>query len=165
MQYKIYSIPLIGGETELEEMNHFIRSHKVADVVKQLVTSEDMTCWSFCITYLPTSQPLSDNSEPRRAKVDYRLVLDEASFSRFTIMRKVRKAMAESLAIPPYAIFTDAEMSEVAKLTSVTSSALKGISGIGANKVEKYSAEFIKQYTEEAQLNEKEHEKSGSSVQ
>ena len=162
MQYKIYSIPIVGGETELEELNHFLRSHKVVDVMKQLVTSDRMTCWSFCITYLPTSQPLADNSEQRKPKVDYRLLLDEASFSRFTIMRKVRKSMAESLAVPPYAIFTDAEMAEVAKLAVVTPSSLKGIPGIGANKVEKFSEDFINRYTTEIQLID--NEKSGTSV-
>lgn len=126
MQYKIYTLPIIASETEQEEMNHFIRSHKVADVCKQLVVADGQAYWSFCITYLLTSQLSTDFSDQsRKQKVDYRLVLDEESFARFTIMRKVRKAMAEEQAIPPYAIFTDAEMAEVAKLSSLTPQTLK----------------------------------------
>jgi hypothetical protein len=56
MQVKIYTIPIIGGESLNEEMNTFLRSKKVLQVVERQIVSEiHGIFWSFCIKYLEDS--------------------------------------------------------------------------------------------------------------
>ncbi len=142
MQIQIFSIPILGGENELNELNHFLRAHRVADMQKQLVQKGDMNYWTFCVTYLDVIVNKPQELEPRKGKVDYREILDEPVFARFCEMRKIRKQIAENEAIPPFAVFTDAELAEIAKQDTPSLQSIKNISGIGAKKIEKYGAYF-----------------------
>lgn len=146
IQIQIFTIPLIGGDDELAKMNLFLRSNKIADIRKETVVDAGKSYWSFCITYLPDAimktRPI-DNVPGKKEKIDYRNVLDEETFAIFVRMRELRKQIAESEAIPPYAIFTDAEMAEVAKIREPKISELEKVPGIGKKKAEKYGAAFV----------------------
>lgn len=141
MQIQIFTIPIYDGEEELKEMNKFLRSHCVAEIQKTFIPTANGGSWSFCITYLESVKV----SEPeiKRGKVDYRNELNEKDFALFCEMRKVRKQIAANEAIPPFAIFTDAELAEIAKLEEITLSSMKKIQGIGERKIEKYGSYFL----------------------
>lgn len=145
MQIKIFTIPTNYEDRELEEMNHFLRANKIADVRKEFFGSVDGGYWTFCVTYLPDATmrnlPQTQNFG-KKEKIDYKNVLDEASFERFTQMRTVRKQIAENEAIPPYAVFTDAELAEIAKFENPTLQDLAKVDGIGKRKLEKYGVAF-----------------------
>ena len=144
MQIQIFTIPILAGEKELEQLNHFLRANKIIDVRKEIVTSEGYCYWTFCVTYMTdgraASYPTADNQ--RRDKVDYKEVLDEEAFARFTRMRKLRKQIATDEAVPAYAIFTDAELAEMAKMKELSVAAMTKIKGIGQKRVEKYGNAF-----------------------
>ena len=119
MQIKTFTLPVTAGDKELDELNHFLRSQRIVDVRRELVQSDGLSYWTFCITYMlnPRSSLLeSQGNAGRSTKTDYKEVLDSESFERFARMRKLRKEIADSEAIPAYAVFTDAELSEMAKL-------------------------------------------------
>lgn len=136
MQIKIFSIPIGGDESATEEMNHFLRANKIVDIRKELATVGGNSCWTFCITYILNNNPQAVKSGEN--KIDYKEVLSPNVFERFSALRKLRKQIAENDAVPAYAVFTDAELAEIAKLDNLTLSALQGIPGIGKKKVEKY---------------------------
>jgi superfamily II DNA helicase RecQ len=136
MQIKIFSIPIGGDESATEEMNHFLRANKIVDIRKELATVGGNSCWTFCITYILSNNPQAVKSGEN--KIDYKEVLSPNVFERFSALRKLRKQIAENDAVPAYAVFTDAELAEIAKLDNLTLSALQGIPGIGKKKVEKY---------------------------
>lgn len=136
MQIKIYAIPLPGGETQTEEMNLFLRSKKVLEVSEQVVSNERGAYWCFRIRYLDEA-PAGE-----RQKVDYREVLDKETFQRFSRLREIRKQVALDESVPPFAIFSDAELAELAKTDPLTPAAMRGVKGIGEKKVEKYGARF-----------------------
>lgn len=141
MQIKILSIPIIGGESANEELNIFLRSKKILQVENQLISNQSGIFWSFCIKYLDTAPtPLA----PERVKIDYKQVLEEAIFKRFSRLREIRKQIAQDEAIPAFAVFTDEELAELAKLPEFTLSKMKTIKGIGDKKVEKYGEKFTK---------------------
>ena len=75
--------------------------------------------------------------------MDYRKVLDEEAFKRFSALRQIRKQVAEEDAVPAYAVLTDYELAELAKLETITPEALKGVKGIGEKKLEKYGNRFL----------------------
>lgn len=141
MQIQVFTIPIFEGEEELNAMNKFLRSHRVAEIQKTFIPAESGGSWTFCVTYLESVKVV--NPEIKKGKIDYRNVLDEKDFALFCEMRKVRKQIAENEAIPPFAVFTDAELAEIAKLEAVTMSSIKGISGIGEKKLEKYGSYFV----------------------
>ena len=139
MQIKIISVPVMGGEAMNEELNLFLRSKKVIHIEQQLSPQPGGAVWSFSIRYTEDHSPFSKSKE----KVDYREVLSEEVFKRFTAMRKTRKSLSVKEDTPAYTIFTDEELAEMAKLEVLTVSDMRKIKGIGDKKIERYAAHFI----------------------
>lgn len=154
MQIKIFTIPLFDGEEALEEMNKFLRGNKVVDIIKSLVQQGDVAYWSFCVTYLLGAPPKVQAPQlERKEKIDYRNVLDAPSFARFAVMRTIRKQLADADAVPAFAVFTDAELVELAKLEELTPKQMLTINGIGEKKVEKYGEPLCRLLAEQTEAN------------
>jgi superfamily II DNA helicase RecQ len=149
MQIKIFSIPLIGGEAINDEMNVFLRSKKVLHKDVQLVSTQEGTFWTFCIKYIDALP-----QQEKNAKIDYKQVLDEKSFDRFSKMREVRKDIANSEAVPAFVVFTDEELAEMAKNDVKSLDEIKKMKGIGNKRIEKYGDVFLKNYIEYLQRSE-----------
>jgi hypothetical protein len=74
-------------------MNTFLRGNKILEVENQLVTNEHGAYWCFCVRYIEGSfVPSAERSGG--GKVDYRKVLDEETFQRFSKLREIRKKAA-----------------------------------------------------------------------
>lgn len=138
MQIKIFTIPLFGGNEHVEEMNRFLRGNKVVDITKALVHQGDVSYWAFCVTYLEGVMPKTQPSFEKKGKIDYKQILDESQFARFAVMREARKRLAEDDAVPAFAVFTDAELAELAKMEVLTPKSMLTVKGIGEKRVEKY---------------------------
>ncbi len=150
MQFKIFTIPILGGEPFNEEMNAFLRAHRIISVEDELVQSGSGAWWVFRVQYAEGTAAV-----PERARVDYKQVLDEASFKRFSDLRDIRKKISKDEAVPAFAVFTDEELSELAKLDPLTEAGMKSIRGIGAQKVEKYGRYFLFQPKSQDSTDEK----------
>ena len=133
----MYAIPIPGGEVLNEEMNAFLRSKQILRVDHYVVNNPSGNFWCYSIHYL------DDIADKKRFKVDYREVLDEATFARFSKMREVRKQLALEEGVPPYVIFTDEELAALAKVVPLTLAAMRALEGVGEKKVEKYGAKFV----------------------
>ena len=140
MQIKIFSIPIMGGEKLNEEMNLFLRSKKIVDIQSQLITLQQNAFWGFNIKYLDDVVGFSSGE---KGKVDYREVLDEASFKRFAKMRLERKAIAVAENVPAFTILTDEQMAGIAKIEDLTISKMKTVKGIGEKTIEKYGKQLF----------------------
>ena len=139
MQLKVFDISSIGSETEIEELNRFMRGHKILDVDKQFyTTSDNVGHWSVILTYLPVQSSGNISHQEKREKVDYKTVLNEADFEKFTKLRALRKMLASDDAVPAYAVFTDAELAQIAQLSSIEEKMVMKINGIGEKRIEKY---------------------------
>jgi superfamily II DNA helicase RecQ len=75
--------------------------------------------------------------------VDYRQVLDASTFALFSRLRDLRKTLAEQENVPPYAVFTNEQLAEIAKRRCDSPAALGKINGIGTARVEKYGAILV----------------------
>ncbi|HEY9083252.1 MAG TPA: DNA helicase RecQ [Vicingaceae bacterium] len=74
---------------------------------------------------------------------------DEALFN---ILKDVRKSLAKELKLPPYVIFQDPSLEDMATRYPVTTEELTNITGVGQGKAEKYGEEFLEviaQYVED----------------
>ena len=140
MKFKLFVIPVTDSGEALDELNKFLRSHRILEETHELVTSKNGSAWHFCIKYLEYS---SNTNHSHNKKVDYKQILDEKTFENFSRLRQIRKDIAQEEAIPAYAVFTDKELSEIAKLDKITEDMMQSIKGIGKKKVEKYGKIII----------------------
>lgn len=74
----------------------------------------------------------------------------EAALSRpedkalFQEMRQLRKKLADEADVPPYVVFSDATLTELARYRPKTEAELLNINGIGARKLERYGSAFLR---------------------
>lgn len=61
----------------------------------------------------------------------------------FERLRKLRKKMADEQAVPPYVIFSDKTLQEMATDRPVTEEAMLQVNGVGRMKMENYGHDFI----------------------
>jgi superfamily II DNA helicase RecQ len=137
MNIKIFTIPITDDGTAQEEMNRFLRMQKVLKIEQQFYTAPSGASWCFCVTYIATSSETGFGFKGNK-KVDYKNVLNEDEFKRFSILRELRKEMANTDAVPAYAVFTDAELAEMAKSEILNSRTILNIDGIAEKRFVKY---------------------------
>jgi superfamily II DNA helicase RecQ len=142
MQVKLFTIPIGDAGSAVAEMNAFLRGNKILEVENKLISNEHGAYWCFCVRYIERAYPDADSQKPD-AKVDYRKVLDEATFQKFSKLREIRKKVAAEEGISAFIIFTDEELAALAKLEEITAKNMLGIKGIGEKKVERFAKYFI----------------------
>jgi superfamily II DNA helicase RecQ len=140
MQIKFFTIPIVGGEALIEDLNVFLRSKKILQIDQQLVQGSGSALWCFSIRYIDTAV---------KEKTDYRAVLEPVVFERFSKLRAVRKRLAEQEGIPAYSVFTDEELAALAKFEVLTSTNMKSVEGIGEKKLQKFGHFFISEQSNE----------------
>jgi ATP-dependent DNA helicase RecQ len=77
-------------------------------------------------------------------------VQSEALFKR---LRELRKELADARGVPPYVIFGDASLREMAERLPVNEFRMRAISGVGEKKYEQYGERFINEILEFVQIN------------
>ncbi len=73
----------------------------------------------------------------------------------YDILKKVRESLAKEQKLPPYVIFGEASMEEMATVYPITLDELSKISGVSKGKAEKYGVRFvaaIKKYVDENEV-------------
>ena len=155
MQFKLFVIPVTDSGDSLDELNKFLRGHRILEESHELVAGKHGSVWHFCIKYLDGIKPTTNNNRKgSKPKIDYKEILDENAFKKFSKLREFRKQIATEEAIPAFAVFTDKELSAIAKLTEYTESNIKKVEGIGEKKTEKYGKKIIEMINKELQRKE-----------
>lgn len=140
MQIKLFIIPVGDSGRALQEMNLFLRSNKILEVENQFIGNKNGACWYFCVRYV---EKASFEEERGSNKVDYRKVLDEPTFAKFSKLREIRKKAAVEEGVSAFIILTDEEMAELAKQEEISEKSMLSIKGVGEKKVERFGKYFI----------------------
>lgn len=142
MQVKIFQMPISGDEEKEDQMNAFLRGHKIVEVKEEMIKSPVGLegYWCFLVKYLEHSQ----KQEGRKGKIDYKEVLDEKAFSVFLHLKECRKQIGEMEALPLYAVFTNAELAEISKKEEFSMDELKKCKNVSKARLEKYGAQLIR---------------------
>ncbi|MEN4981105.1 ATP-dependent DNA helicase RecQ [Erwinia billingiae] len=61
----------------------------------------------------------------------------------FAKLRKLRKAIADENNVPPYVVFNDASLIEMAEQMPITASEMLGVNGVGHKKLERFGKPFM----------------------
>ena len=80
---------------------------------------------------------------PGKSRIDYKEVLSPEDFELFSRLRELRKSIADVEGIPPYAVFTNEQLAEMARTKVKTKSDMSKINGIGDAKMKKYADRFL----------------------
>ena len=136
LQYASFLIPLYPNSVEQEEMNRFLRGHRVVQTCKELVVTGSASHWAILAEYLDRTEKSA--SEPVKGKVDYKDILNAEDFSLFSKLREARKKLAEENGLPVYAVCTNEQLAEIAKRKPKSLAECMKIGGIGQGKAEKY---------------------------
>jgi hypothetical protein len=142
MQIHIQTI-MPGDAAAQEELNRFLRGHRVLTIDRQWTGS----AWTFCIAWQEPQESAFGLSAPggrSGERIDYKEKLPPEAFARFSRMREVRKKLAEQTAMPLYAVFTNDHLAAFAQLRSpVTATDLEKIDGINKARLEKFGAPIL----------------------
>jgi len=99
------------------------------------------------------SEKLPRQRKPRRGElsaVPARAALAGESGDVFQALREWRKGVAKEHGVPAYTVFHDATLQEIARVLPASLDGLRGISGIGATKLERYGEPLLKVVRERA---------------
>lgn len=73
----------------------------------------------------------------------------------YAMLRDLRKEMSKKLKVPPYVIFQDPSLEQMATMYPISLEELQNIQGVGAGKAKRYGTEFcklIKRYCDEKEI-------------
>jgi len=153
-QYASFYVSPFGEKSVTDELNTFLRSHRIVNVEKRLIDGERGTGWVFLVEYGNTESKNPSNSSS--ARIDYREVLNPVEYALYDKLRNLRKEIAEKAGIPVYAVFTNDQLASMVKKHPRMPKDLLSISGIGESRVKQYGDAFIHLFSAEEKLtNEK----------
>jgi ATP-dependent DNA helicase RecQ len=88
---------------------------------------------------LELSKTIKDDIEEEKRPAD-ELEYDQALFEK---LRRLRKDIADELNVPPFVIFSDASLQEMAFYFPTGKDSFSNITGVGARKLESFGANFL----------------------
>ncbi|NKF23258.1 DNA helicase RecQ [Solimonas marina] len=89
----------------------------------------------------PKRESAAERRAKKRSLVDTGLSPQDQSL--FTQLRALRKTLADAQNVPPYVVFSDASLREMAERQPRDLDAFAEINGVGARKLEQYGTPFI----------------------
>lgn len=141
-QYSTFFVPTRDDGEAQEQLNAFLRGHRVVQVERNCCADG----WSFCVEWLE-SGPSARTGEPTYrgtpGRVDYMKVLSPPVFAKFARLREVRKTIASEEGVPPYVVMTDAMLAALAKVANPAPADLRKIDGVGEAKAKKYGERLL----------------------
>ena len=144
MQFKVFHISITGDSDAEEEMNKFLRTHRIVTVQRELANTVLGSYWCFCVEYIDqASKPSSPFPQKKGERIDYKDILSENDFVIFSKIRDLRKELALAESIPVYTICTNDQLAQMVLNQCSSLSSLQQISGFGEAKPQKYGKHFL----------------------
>ena len=141
MQIKLFTMPAYGGEAAEEEINRFLRSHRVLQLERHYV-ADNGGYWAMLIEYADGDPVAEAPPASRRDRKDPTEGMTDEEKARFNVYRDIRKVVSQRRAIPPYLVFTNEELAILARLPVVNEETVKGLKGIAPQRLKDYIANF-----------------------
>jgi len=138
----------IGREQSQDHWSHLLRQ-----LIHHGYLEQDIANYSV-LKLTETARPLLRGessltiTKPRlkaakRKKPERKIVGLEYDQELFNLLRVRRKEIADRDGVPPYVVFGDASLAEMAATLPTDDEALLGINGVGQTKLQRYGTEFI----------------------
>jgi superfamily II DNA helicase RecQ len=136
-------IPASFPQAAQDELNRFLGSHRVLAVDRHFIPNAESSAWSVAVDYEDGAASTATPANQDKGRVDYREVLDPATFALFAALRTKRKELAEQEGVPAYVIVTNEQMAQIARMRAASLDDLKQVAGIGENRLRRYGRALI----------------------
>ena len=144
MQIKIFTLPVCGSERGEEELNRFLRSHRVLQTERHFCP-EDGGYWTILIEYLDGDPSAEVPPANRRDKKDYSKDLQDDALKRYERFKTIRRDLATRNGMPAYLIFTNEELAILAKMPLLNAETSREIKGIAPSRLKDHIHYFYTQ--------------------
>jgi len=139
LQLKLDTLPTYGAmrDTSLSE---------IKDLINQLVAEDYLylTQGKYPVVKLkPKAVAVLKNEARVNQRIVKRQTKLEEDTALFEALRRLRREIADREGVPPYIVFADSTLREMAKSNPTTPKELLAIKGVGESKLEKYGASFM----------------------
>jgi ATP-dependent DNA helicase RecQ len=161
--YKHHKLEIFGSGEEKDEKfwNMVIRQALIAKFLSKdienygllKITPRGMEFLENPVSFmLAEDHDYTDTSDEENAFGARTAAVDEELFS---ILKELRRKISKQKEVPPFVIFQDPSLEDMAIQYPINLEELQNISGVGAGKAQRYGAEFveiIKKYVEEKEI-------------
>ncbi|MDZ4830992.1 MAG: HRDC domain-containing protein [Phycisphaerae bacterium] len=139
MQFRFFSIDALHPEQGQEELNRFVASHRVVDIVWHWFDRGETPHWAARVSIASGPGPLPSGDKRNGSaattkdsqRVDYREVLSAEDFKRFSYLRAWRKSVAEADGVQLFVVFTNEQLAQITQRNVRTLRELGEIEGVG----------------------------------
>ncbi len=142
MQYKKFILSFADEGSQEEEMNRFLRGHKIVKIDENFMPEEHM--WVFLVKYLGGEQ--NGTSSPQK-RSDSKYIpekdLDAKQLEKYKRFAEIRLELSKKYDIKAYVIFSNRELGELSKMENVNEQSLLNIDGYGKARLEQFGHEFL----------------------
>jgi superfamily II DNA helicase RecQ len=144
MALRFFAVPATNPANAELELNEFLARQKVVSIERKLIDQGVSSFWAVCVDFL--NQPPSDGfsrSNVSRNRVDYKAILPPDEFTVYSKLREMRKELAQSEAVPVYALFTNEQLAQMVRRRCRSKAELLLIEGVGESKIDKYADRLL----------------------
>ena len=142
MQVKTFIVPVLSSERSEEDLNRFLRSHRVLQMDRHFC-AENGGYWAVLVEYVDgdpsTAAPLAHRHDKQPDAIGE---LSEEERNRYERFKQIRKQQATKNAIPAYLIFTNEELATLARVPVLNAETVKGVKGIAPSRLKAYVEHF-----------------------
>ena len=138
-QFKTFLLPLEPDAAAEEDLNSFLRGHRVVDVQRVCFPPRG---WCFCVEWIDGLTGVGRGAG-FAGRIDYMKELEPATFAVFSKLRTRRKELAREAGVPPFGVATDAQLAEMAKMDEPALAKIAAIEGFGEARVKAYGEKLL----------------------
>lgn len=141
MQIKLYTVPVFDSEKIEEELNRFLRGHRILQLERHFC-ADNGGYWAIMIEYVDGDPVAEAPPASRRERKDFTEGLTEEEKLRFEYYKKVRKQLSDKNSIPAYLVFTNEELALLAKIPELSEDTTRNVKGIAPQRLKDYIRYF-----------------------
>lgn len=143
MRVDFFIIPVQAPDEATADLNRLLSSARILTVDRQFVADGASSFWAVSVTSLPTSRDRPAAQGAKKPAIDYREVLSPEDFALYARLRDLRKQLAQTEGVPPYAVFTNEQLAAIVQARAGSLTALGRIEGVGEARVKKYGQPVV----------------------
>jgi ribonuclease D len=149
MLIKIFTLKFSPGVEGFddEKIRLFMVGNEIISVREHFFIKDNVPYWTLLLAYNPGSFSKIPEQESQPSKTsqkdEYRKYLTEDSEPLYEALRDWRNTSAKNEKVPPYFLFKNIHLAQIASNLPENLNQLSSISGIGTKKTEKYGKEIL----------------------
>lgn len=146
MLVKIISLTFDSARGNFDDapLRDFLKDKEVVSIADHFFIRNEIPYLTLVIKYFPYRAEAETELSPQgRRDESWREDLSESDMGVFNLLREWRGKRSRQDGLPPYILFTNKQLAQIAKGRPETLAALEKIDGVGRGKIDKYGKEVL----------------------